>query len=112
MEGAVVCMGKDTLTNSMIHVTNLSVDTEKNTLTLQLKPSEFYEGNLRNALSGEVVTLNEQITSSALNTGIHLEAAVTSPENIARLPIIPRTRPCLIPLEEGQSCPEWARPPA
>lgn len=78
---AIKFSGVDNESVSLISVSNLSYSDENKTLTLQVKPLEFYEGPVLKTFANEKTELATDMADGLNSTGIYIEMIALTPTN-------------------------------
>ena len=81
MNAVLVFSGTDGDSASFVQVSNLSVSDENNALTLQIKPREFYEGEILKAFAKGAEPIETVDKEKKGTTSVYLEVASITPEN-------------------------------
>ena len=81
MNAVLVFSGTDGDSFSLVQVSNLSLSDENKVLTLQIKPRDFYEGELLKAIAKGAVPIDTVDQEKKDITSVYLEVASIAPEN-------------------------------
>ena len=81
MNAALVLSGEDKESTFVVEVSNLSLSDGNNTLTLLVKPLEFYEGDILKSFAGDRKELEPEKIGKPMSTGIYIEIIGSLPTN-------------------------------
>lgn len=86
LNAALVFSGADNESSFVVEVSTISFSDRNKTLTLQVKPIEYYEGDLFKSFTPDTGELISDVAGKSRITGIYLEMAGYPPDN-AHYPI-------------------------
>jgi len=67
---------------SLVEIFNLSLSDENNSLLLQVKPLEFYEGSVLKTFENETSELDTLAVGNCSQTGVYIEVLGSAAENV------------------------------
>lgn len=83
LNAALVFSGKDPESYNLVTVHNLSISDKDKTLSLQITPLDFYEGETLNSFAEKNDSVGLGISGNSSYTGVYLEFTELIPENSA-----------------------------
>jgi len=81
LNAALIFSGTDGNSVSLVQISNLTLSDENNTLTLQIKPLEFYEGEMLKAYATDAIDIANLDKEMKKTIGIYLEGSLPTREN-------------------------------
>ena len=81
MNAALIFSAPDTEMTSIIRIENLSFSEDKESLTLQVRALDFYDGEVLTPYALDTINLHELDKKTFNETGLYLEMMMNAPEN-------------------------------
>lgn len=95
--GAIVFSRTDGETVSLVEVANLSLSDGNRTLTVRVKPLEYYDGTTLESIVHDTTSLDTVKMENVVQTGIYIEMKKPVPENM-------RLSNCCYYSDDGKHC--------